>query len=185
MPPHNYFSERFAQQTDISKIPPPSKPAVVTTSSNAAEVPATQENIKMSIFTTIDKDAKTAVTKIEAAFVKLWKEEPKAEAIAAQIITETAPEIVAIAAVVAGAPGAAAANDIISEVKVGLATVQAALTAAGAGSATSASTILTALVANLQGLLAVAQVKDPATLATATTDISTIVAGLQVLIAAL
>jgi hypothetical protein len=148
------------------------------------EAPVLKENL-MSIFTVIDKDAKAVVSKIGAAFKKLWSEEPKVEAVASQIISGIAPTIVAVASVVSGAPGGAAAGAIISEVKVGLAAVQAALNSAGAGAATSASTVLNALVTNLNSLLAVADIKDAAVVATVSKDVDEIVAGLQILIASL
>lgn len=139
----------------------------------------------MSIFSTIDKDAKSAFTKFEAEFKKLWAAEPKVEATVVSIITEVAPEIVAVAAVVGGAADATAANAIIGQVKTGLAAVQAALNAAGAGASTNVKTVLQSVVTNLQGLLAVAGIKDATTLATVTKDVDEIIAGLQIAIAAL
>ena len=91
----------------------------------------------------------------------------------------------AVEAVVGGAAGAAAANAIITQVKTGLAAVQAALNSAGAGSTTSAKTVLQAVVTNLQSLLSVADIKDPATVAAVTKDVDEVIAGLQVAIAAL
>jgi hypothetical protein len=137
----------------------------------------------MSIFSTIDKDAKTIAGKFEAAYKKLWAAEPKVEATIAVVITTLTPEILAVASIAAGAPGATAANAIIAEVKTDLALVQVVLS--GAGATPTVKSTLQSVVTNLQSILAVAGIKDPATVSIVTADVDKVVAGLQIIIAAL
>jgi hypothetical protein len=143
-----------------------------------------KEKSSMSIFSTIDKDAKTIAGKFEAAYKKLWAEEPKVEQTIVTIISAAAPEVVAIAAIAAGAPGATAASAIVSEIKADLATVQVVVTAAGTANPSVKST-LQAVVVNLGQILTVAGIKDPATVAEVTKAVDSVVEGLQVAIAAL
>jgi hypothetical protein len=138
----------------------------------------------LSIFSTIDKDAKTFAGKFETAYKKLWAVEPKIEETIVTVISTVAPEVVAIAAISAGAPGATAAAAIIAEIKADLATVQVVVTASGVANPSVKST-LQAVVANLGSILAVSGIKDPALVATVTKDVDSVVAGLQVVIAAL
>lgn len=137
----------------------------------------------MSIFSIIDKDVKSVAAKIEVAYKALFADEPKIEAIAVQVIATVAPEVVAIAAVVGGAPEAAATTGIISAIKTGLAAAQVAFNQAGQNQ--TAKGFLQAVVANLQSILTVSGIKDATTVATLTKDIDGVVEGLQVVIAAL
>jgi hypothetical protein len=163
-----------ASTTQVLETAPPSR---------IIEIAVPQENT-LSIFSTIDKDLKTAAGKFEAAYKKLWAAEPKIEQTIVTVISTLAPEVVAIAAITAGAPGATAANAIIEEIKADLATVQVVVVASGVANPTLKST-LQAVVSNLGSILAAADVKDPALVATVTKDVDSIVAGLQVVIAAL
>ena len=136
----------------------------------------------MSLFTGI----KTFAHEVEAAFVKLFNEEPKIEKAAVSTISVVAPIVVAVVAATGNEPEAAAIAAIISVVKSDLAAVQVTLNQAGAGTTNvTAVSLLKAINANLASLLGAGFIKSPTTAATVTKDVTSITAALDVLIAAL
>jgi hypothetical protein len=161
-------------------------PAVATTSSNAAETPATTQENLMSLFSVIEGKAKTFAHDFEEVYVKLFQAEPKIEQAIVGAIGIAAPLVVAIALATGSEPEAAAITAVISVVKSDLAVIQTTLNAAGAGTPNaSVKSTLTAIVANLGSLLTVGMVKNPATLATITKDVTSISGAFEVVIAAL
>lgn len=140
----------------------------------------------MSIFSKFDAEAKTLASKVEAAFVKLFQEEPKVEEAAVSTLNVIAPLVVAITAATGQEAEAAAIAAVVSVVKSDLAAVQVTLNQAGAGTTnTTATSLLAAVNANLASLLSAGFIKNPATLAKVTTDIQSISSALDVLISAL
>lgn len=131
-------------------------------------------------------DLKSVASKVEAAFEKLFQEEPKIEAVVVSTISAVAPFVVAIAAATGSEPEAAAIAGVVSIIKSDLAAVQVTLNEAGAGTANvSAKSLLAAINANLASLLTAGFIKDAATQAKVTKDVTSISSALDVLIAAL
>jgi hypothetical protein len=140
----------------------------------------------MSLFSTIDKDAKSIASKVEAGLKKLFLAEPKVEQVAVATISAVAPIVVAIAAVTGNEAESAAIAGIVSIVKTDLAAIQVTLNEAGAGTVNiSVKSTFSAINDNLAILLTAGYIKNPQTLATVTADVNKIETALNVLIAAL
>lgn len=140
----------------------------------------------MGFFTAVDKEAKSLASKVEAAFSKLFQEEPKVEQIVVSVISAVAPTVVAITAATGNEAESAAIAGIVSIVKSDLAAVQVTLNEAGAGTGdVSVKSIFTSINTNLATLLSAGYIKDPATLAKVTSDVTKIETALNVLISAL
>lgn len=138
------------------------------------------------------KDLSSFAGKFENAFVKLFNEEPKVEAVAVQAISLVAPIVVSIVAATGQEAEAAAIAAVTSTVKSELATLQVALNDAGAGSLTAgtsptvlAQNLIKSIDANLGSLLTAGMIKDANTASKVTGFVQSISSELNVLLAAL
>lgn len=137
----------------------------------------------MSIFSTIDKDAKLLVSKIEVIFTKLFGSAPAVLQTVSATLTVVAPLVESILALTGNEAAAATILVVVSQVESDITAVDALVQSTGA--TPTLTSVLTAIVSNLKTLLTAGDIKDAATLSKVTAIVDTIVAEFEAILSAL